>query len=111
MRETTTVERKERRRCASGKPGSEQPVSGLAQELPQSCSSPYLLLLPLHWSAFVCVCVCVCACVDKKVRETQIHPVIAGNVYVHVYMFVSSPSCCLTFLKYSASHPPDAVPV
>lgn len=88
-RETTTVGRKERRRrCASGKPGSKQPASGLAREFPQSCSSPYLLLLLLHWSvcAFVwwvfvcgqeterkrhwvrvgnkCLCVCVKAFVD-----------------------------------------------
>lgn len=60
-RETSTVGRKERRRrCASGKPGSKQPDSGLAQEFPQSCSSPYLLLLLLRWSvcAFVLLCVC-----------------------------------------------------
>ncbi len=39
-----------------------KPASGLARELPQSCSSPYLLPLLLHWSVcafvrrvFVCV--------------------------------------------------------
>lgn len=38
-----------------------QPNSGLAREFPQSCSSPYLLLLLLRWSvcAFVLLCVCI----------------------------------------------------
>lgn len=68
-RKTMTVGRKERRkRCASGKLGFKQASSRLARQLPQSCSSPYLLLLLLHWSVCAVVwLVLVCA----RDRETE----------------------------------------
>lgn len=103
-----------------GSRGSKRPASRLARELPQSCSGPYLLLLLLHWSVcaflwwtFVCVQeteretlrksrkeMCMCGCICRRV-----------SVILSVCVCVSAPRCSLTFLKYSASRPPDALPV
>lgn len=99
----TTVGRIERRRrCASEKPDSRQPDRGLVPELPQSCSSPYLLRLLLRWSALATLWPntheCACACVRERERGRERRREGGGERE-------NLPRCSLTFFKSSASCP------
>lgn len=106
-RETTTVGRKERRRrYASGKPGFQttwQRIgSRVSTVLQRPLSAAAGTALFVHLQYYVCV------------KESERHSVKVGNKCLRVRACVRAcnlPRCSLTFLKYSASRPPDALPV